>query len=111
VTEISQKLAQRMAECLRASLTIDGEIAFKIKTGRTVFAEVNAIVAELPEPVDPDLIEARKLVAQRYRKEDCPLSYHQVHAAIMLGEDDATQSVQNCLAAIKRGRELAGEGK
>jgi len=52
--------------------------------------DARAIVGDLPKPVDPDLIEARKLAAE---VEDFP------HGSL---EDLA-------LAAIKRGRQLAGE--
>ena len=64
--------------------------------------EARAIVALLPEPVDPDLIEAREIVAglaRPYRSE------------IINGEWDETTEIRIATAAIKRGRELALAGE
>lgn len=63
--------------------------------------EAQAIVADLPKPVDPDLIEARKLAASFSDREDVN------HADYLSGDLDSGGEVQGFLAAIKRGRELA----
>jgi hypothetical protein len=50
------------------------------------------------EPVDPDLIEAREIVARRVPDRA---------AAVGIGKWDATDSVLLALAGIRRGRQLA----
>ena len=50
-------------------------------------------------PVDPDLVEARKIAARSFRP-DKPDDY-------LNGLNDDFSGVRGCLAAIKRGRELA----
>lgn len=58
--------------------------------------------ALLPESVDPDLVEARRIVAEAlpHGRED-----------FLAGKWDNTPSIQVPLACLKRGRELAGKGK
>lgn len=67
-----------------------------------MWARCRDILAEIP---DTDLREARRLVADRYD----PRFNEVTIAATLAGEDDDTQAVQNCLLAIKRGRELERE--
>lgn len=62
------------------------------------YAEARAIVAKLPEPVDPDLVEAREI------------AQHGVNVGVndfAGGHCDKSHDVQLALAAIKRGRALA----
>lgn len=71
--------------------------------------EARAIVALLPEPVDPDLVEARQVVIDTLAPEN--------HARCNCREEianggwDSGQKVRASLAAIKRGRELARQDK
>lgn len=64
--------------------------------------EGRAIVALLPEPVDPDLIEARKIVASLCYRVDTD-----GYVRVMKGRNDSGLNVRETLAGIKRGRELA----
>lgn len=66
-------------------------------------ARTAAIVAELPKPIDPDLIEAREMAealgwASANRLED-----------LRTGRMDDFQGVKALLDALKRGRELQRE--
>jgi hypothetical protein len=66
------------------------------------------LIAEHEEaPVDPLLIEARKLVAARYTGHDKDLFAEMT----LSGEDDETDAVQNALAALRRGVELGKSGE
>jgi hypothetical protein len=58
MTEISQELAQRMADHLRKCA------AETIRKPNALHVEMLAIVADLPKTVDPEVIEARELVAK-----------------------------------------------
>lgn len=60
------------------------------------------------EPVDPDLIEAREIVAKWLIDER---SLGLLAASTRRGDDDHTSQVQCTLAALKRGRELAGQSQ
>lgn len=79
-----------MAGCLRRY----------VANGGINYDDAAAIVAELPEPVDSDLIEARELAANRGDDMD---------ARILAGEMDAFDSVLHRLEGIKRGRSLASQ--
>jgi hypothetical protein len=59
-----------------------------------------AIVAELPKPIDPDLIEARELVV--VGNESFPTWCSDVRK----GLHDTSEEVRLALAGIRRGREL-----
>jgi len=74
-------------------------------------------VARLPHPsairtmdlrLDPDLIEARKLVAERTGRLQIECGYSR---SVLDGEQDDHPAVINTLAAIKRGRALALAGE
>jgi len=62
--------------------------------------EARAIVAELPQPVDPDLLEARKI-----EYDICDEQGIDPEPALR-GEWDDKPGVRGVLAAIKRGRAL-----
>lgn len=76
-------------------------------------ARTAAIVAELPVPIDPDLIEAREIAADRWDREAMD-GWAQI---VLAGSCDHHTDVQLALKAIKRGRELVlkaravGEGE
>lgn len=52
--------------------------------------------------VDPDLLEARKIAANDFRRDDC----FAIADLLERGGNDDHSSVRTSLAAIKRGREL-----
>lgn len=59
----------------------------------------------VPKPVDPDLIEARKIAAEAMS------AYRESARAIVNGEQDQSEMMKAALAAIKRGRDMALEHK
>jgi hypothetical protein len=71
------------------------------------YDEARAIVALLPELVDPDLIEARRLVAEKFDGGTKSLNGDAVRA----GARDHAHDVQLAYSCIKRGRELALAGE
>ncbi len=75
------------------SFTVNGQLVRDIE---------DAIVALLPEPVDADLVEARKVVRENNRM----ASYNYED-----GSFDATPIVQCALAAIRRGRALERDSR
>ena len=81
--EISQELVERMAALVRAVADVPKDSAL----GQSGYAsEARAIVAELPKPVDPDLIEAEAIFGK------------------WQGGDQ--KMIDMVLSAIRRGREL-----
>ena len=69
--------------------------------------EANAIVALLPEPVDPDLIEAREELASFYEAGGIAIHVPAKDCEnIRAGLCDDRADVKGFLAAIKRGRAL-----
>lgn len=98
--EISQELAIRMAACLRDMTKWSG-VGFS-HPGTNALAEARAIVALLPEPVNPDLVEARKLAD--YHSERARIKRLTPYSA---GTYDHDPVIVALLAALTRGRELA----
>jgi len=69
-------------------------------TGNMMIIAINALT-HINQPLpDPDLIEARALVAGRYPEGSISAG------RTVRGDDDDSQAVQNALKAIRRGREL-----
>lgn len=95
MTGISDELVQRMVEVIRQA---SGPHA---TWSSTLYIECCSIVAELPKPIDPDLIEARKVA---YERDPALL-------VILEGDLDDCGIVQNALAGIKHGRKLQAEGR
>ena len=89
-------LLRRLAEC-SASLGEPGEPV------RKLVVEARAIVAELPEVADGDLLEARNVVMQVHKDRGY---MNEDRAALDAGEYDNDQPVLIAVAAIKRGRAL-----
>jgi hypothetical protein len=97
--EIGPEVVERMVALVRhAAVSASGHTK----------EEARAIAALLPEPVDPDLVEARKLVAERNGNLRIECGYRQ---QVLDGQEDDHPAVINTLAAIKRGRELERAGK
>lgn len=94
----ANEIEARAYACLRevAATKVGGPIE---KFWDTV-EEACAIVALLPEPIDPDLIEARKISDQFTGKKNGDGQYS-------IGNRDSEAGLQAVLAAIKRGRTLA----
>lgn len=90
MSDISPELVERMTQLVR--VMAKGHI---LKSA--AFDEAYEIAAALPEPVDPDLIEARKMAADQSGGAQYFLS----------GACDDWSNVRLALSAIKRGRELA----
>lgn len=81
-----------------------GAIALGVGGVQSLLADAARLAREgwvPPEPVDPDLIEARKIWL-----ECAPDLPEEVKDRILMGSGDGGTGVQGCLAAIKRGREL-----
>lgn len=84
----------------------DGVPATDLSTWTAAINAFAAYIAAHEEPpVDPLLIEARKLVADRFSPHA-----NGCRSAILAGDEDSGQAVQNALTALKRGIELAKTG-
>jgi len=75
--------------------------------GHTTYSdEARAIVAELPEPVDPDLITARELVASSLDDLTTATTAGWTRmASLREGKWDDSTAVRKALAALRRARE------
>ena len=93
--DISPELVERLVKAARDVVKAWGSNPFIDDN----YKALRAIVAELPEPIDPDLLEARKLA--------CVGRDEATAKGVMAGEYDGWTVVQYHLAGIKRGRELA----
>ncbi len=104
---IAPETIDRMVEVIRSAAA--AEWCGKIPSYIT---EARAIAALLPAPVDPDLVEAREVAG------DAMASPSGIHCyatgsivAVRTGKDDSHPMVVAALRALKRGRELQGQGK
>lgn len=98
--EVEPELVERMANAIRRH----ARGLVNMREGYTVEAEFRAIASELPEPVDPDLIEARRIAATAYQASG---GSKIAVRGVLDGNRDDDWDVIACLTAIKRGRELA----
>jgi len=101
---IPPEVVERMVALVRAMAAVPVATAPWGGHQLDPFGCARAIVALLPKPVDPDLVEARELAAVASEKLSHPWA-----PKIRAGEkDDAPQAgVSLALAAIRRGRALA----
>ncbi len=101
---IPEELVERMATLL--SRMVKWNRSFGLACDAT---EARAIVALLPKPVDPDLIEAREIAASHSTKGSfISISAGELTAEhIRAGIRDDDVFVRAIATAIKRGRELA----
>lgn len=103
---IEPELVERMVALVRemggnSSIGMPFDEASAVRYSSTHYSLARGIVDALPKPVDPDLIEARKMAAD---------AHPQVTTTNFLdGRADKGCAVQYRLAGIKRGRELATE--
>jgi hypothetical protein len=105
--EISPDLVERMVDHIRKA----AERYRDVRTSEPLHRELLELAAELPVPVDPDLVEAREMVARSH--DVWPDSAWHVGQAenARAGILDGCFRVSDTLAGIKRGRELAESGK
>ena len=96
MTESSPALVERAIQMVRDTASDRFSV-------HALATEARAIVAELPVPVDPDLIEARKIAEQRSRFK----GYFYEPQAFFSGARDDGDDVQTALAGIRLGKELA----
>lgn len=66
-------------------------------------AEARAIVETLPEPIDPDLLAAREIVAGVWKRDGWS---EESAAGMTKGVYDSYNTVKAALAGIKHGREM-----
>lgn len=105
--EIAPETVERMVALVRG--LSDPQIDARYNLG---VSDARAIAALLPEPVDPDLVEARQIAADAIFPTPAPngATEDQVRLrnAILAGKrDNEPAAVGAILKAIKRGRELA----
>lgn len=108
MSEIKPELVERMVALVERAANIPdgGEIWLRSNWLSQLVRHAADIAAELPQTVDPDLVEARKITV-------VPASdYEHVNDKIRRGHwlngvYDNDPMIQIALAAIKRGRELA----
>lgn len=103
--EISPELVERMVALVR-------HMARDVVARDIHFNEARTIVAELPKPVDPDLIEAREVVCGYHHDKHPESPWHINQAArVRSGALDSLRDVQAAYHGIKRGRELSSHGE
>ncbi len=101
MTDLSPETVERMVALVRWMEEKRGQHAdYYTRFGFEAWSRVREIAADLPQPVDPDLLEARAM-ANEYAPHGGPW------AGILEGKHDASPAVTQLLAAIKRGRALA----
>lgn len=104
--EISQEVVERMVVFVRRMADPNGE-----RCGST--AEARAIVALLPEPVDPDLVAGREMLAKFYEADNERRGnehyYSSMIADVRAGLKDDTPPVLFAVHALKQSRELAAK--
>lgn len=101
-SELPAELVERMVALVR-DLHAD-HLLYDLHDRQQDFCKRTAeIVALLPKPVDPDLVEARAAVAEAH---DEP-NYSKWCSEVLAGQFDDCKDMQVARIAIKRGRELA----
>jgi hypothetical protein len=93
MTEYNPELIERLVSTARDIAAVPGTVISVRQR-----AQIHAIVAELPAPVDPDLLLAREVAAS----EGAVTIDHE--RLITSGDDDRKPYVRIALAAIKRVR-------
>jgi len=103
--EIPAEVVERMVALVRDMVRVSRNVG-DTALG-TQFLEARCISELLPEPVDPDLVEAREVVCG-YHHDKHPESFWHVEQAevVRSGRFDRMLDVQAAYHGIKRGREL-----
>lgn len=97
MSDISPEAIERMVALVRERIFAYRE--WDADSFPNYITEARAIVALLPEPVDPDLPIAREIADdKRLARDSYPFGQ---------GQSDTHPLVQSALAGIRRGRELA----
>ncbi len=96
MTDIPDEIVQRLVALAR-------KITLGNRPSHHDYIEASAIVALLPEQVDPDVLVARDLVETTVHWSP------QTDRGIASGRNDGTPEMKIALAGIKRGRELANQ--
>ena len=103
--QISPELVER---CVALVRKMGGETHVSAHTHGSLVAdsydEAAAIVAELPKPVDPDLVEARELFIEHEGGIDADKD---IVSDVRQGAADCSDEIQFFLKGLRRGRELA----
>jgi hypothetical protein len=97
---ISPELQQRMVDLVREMAAVDYRFG---ELGWESHAEARAIVADpgFPAEVDEDLVEARRIVSEILSGPN--------REAALVGKWDDSISFKAALAALRRGKQMAGE--
>lgn len=109
MSEISPELVERMVKFVRfvkgySPNTCEGHAQAMY---RRFVSDAAAINADLPRPVDPDLVEAREVVCGYHHDKHPESPWHVEQAEIVRsGRFDQMLDVQAAYFGIKRGREL-----
>jgi len=103
MTDISDEVVERMVAFTRQLAGEAEPTVFRAEAAHGIRDEARAIVALLPEPLDPDLQIVRQLFAE-YAEQSPPCTRA---AYIGRGEGDQWFETSIALLALKRGRELA----
>lgn len=98
--DIAKRMEALVREVAQCRFAEDESRGFGV--GSIPILEARAIVALLPEPVDGDLLEVRRIVADALP--------HGMRADILSGAQDHTASIQAPLACLKAGRALEKRG-
>ena len=98
VTGSMLALARHLAE-LSEDMKRVHEILEEVESYRARDANAIACKYVLPDPADPLLIEARKLVAAREGNANYT-------GRVLDGDEDDSPAIKNCLIALRRGIEL-----
>lgn len=113
---IAPEVVERMVAHIRTASKDHPFRPVRSERAQALWDEMQAIAALLPKPVDPDLLEARAIVAAQYAGLMPPPSHLERDA--LSGNGDDWFQMKCTVAAIKRGRELAllrtrseGDGK
>jgi len=105
MSDIAPELVVSMEQLVRAMAEHEMFVS-PAQHGKAVcddYWRAKMIAAALPEPVDPDLIEARNIC-----HDVISIGVPDNTGAYVRGELDGSLSMRAAVAAIKRGRELAG---
>lgn len=99
VEQIAPELVQRMVAEFRSLSTVNLSDLDRY-FAKNVVETAKAIVADLPKPVDPDILEAREVACQNWFA-NCE------HQLVRAGDYDDQAVLAGIRHGLRRGRELA----
>ena len=106
--EMPKELVDRMADLCR-NIWNSPSLAYAKEVDH-LYQEACAIKVMLPEKIDPDLLEARELLATFYAEEPFSGVYKKAMIEVRAGLRDDKPDVRGFLKAIKHGRAIASMG-